>query len=107
MASQTGVNGRCWRLIRNRYSGLSAQVRSGNAISDSFLLNCGIFTIPISFPAHHESPAYTEMEELGLQLHRLHLRAFAHADDVRSLTIDYSVLSSRQNVYKVLQICMA
>ena len=31
----------------------------------------------------------TEMEELGLQLH---LRASAHADDVRSLTIDYSVL---------------
>lgn len=40
------------------------------------------------------NPLLTEMEHKGLDLllHGLHLGAFAHAGDVRTLTNDYSAL---------------
>ena len=80
---QAGVRGKCWRLLRS-------QVRLGSHISNPFSICRGIRQGSVLSPMLFNfimDPLLSTLSSrsLGISINGLFLRAFAHADDLRTI----------------------
>ena len=90
-----GMNGKCWRLIKNWYSDISSVVRIGDQHSESFPVERGVkqgsVLSPTLFIAVVDSLLnFLESSGQGLTISGLNVGNFAHADDIRTASISVS-----------------
>ena len=87
-----GVNGKCWRLIKDWYSNTSSVVRVNDRHSESFPVQCGVkqgsVLSPTLFIAVMDSLlSFLESSGHGLTISGLNVGNSAHADDIRAASI--------------------
>ena len=87
-----GINGKCWRLIKDWYYDTSSVVKVNNKCSDSFPVKCGVkqgsVLSPTLFIAVMDSLlSFLESSGQGLTMLGLNVGNTAHADDVRAASI--------------------
>ena len=98
-----GVNGRCWRLIKDWYSNTSSVVKVNGICSDCFPVGRGVkqgsVLSPTLFIAVMDSLLhFLESAGQGLNLLGLHVGASAHADDVRAVSLSKSAAHTQGNL---------
>ena len=87
-----GVNGKCWRLIKEWYSNTSSVVRVNDRRSESFPVKRGVkqgsVLSPTLFIAVTDSLlSFLESSGQGLAISGLNMGNSAHADDIRAASI--------------------
>ena len=105
-----GVNGKCWRLIRDWYTDTYSVVKVNNKCSESFPVNRGVkqgsVLSPTLFIAVMDSLlSFLESSGQGLTLCGLNVGNSAHADDVRAASI--SVTAAQTQGYLIDAFCKA
>ena len=97
-----GVNGRCWRLIKDWYSNTSSVIRVNDRHSESFPVQCGVkqgsVLSPTLFIAVMDSLlSFLESSGHGLTISGLNVGNSAHADDIRaaSISIDAAQIQAK------------
>ena len=87
-----GVNGKCWRIIREWYTDTYSVVKVNNKCSHPFQVNRGVrqgsVLSPTLFIAVMDSLlSYLESSGQGLTLRGMNVGCSAHADDVRAANL--------------------
>ena len=96
-----GVNGKCWRLLRNWYEGAACQVKMGNGeLSEPYSVERGVKQGYVLSPALFLlvlDPLLTQLEQsgLGLSINNFYAGGFLHADDVRTLATSADPLEAQ------------
>ena len=90
-----GVNGKCWRLIKNWYTDTSSVVKVNKSCSDSFPVHRGVkqgsvLSSTLFIAVMDSLLSYLESSGQGLTLLGLNVGNSAHADDVRAASISMS-----------------
>ena len=86
-----GVNGKCWRLIKNWYEGTKCRVKlEGGTLSDPYTVERGVKQGSVLSPALFllvMDSLLTQLQRsgLGLFINNFYAGGFLHADDIRSL----------------------
>ena len=94
-----GINGKAWRLIRSWYNSPKSMVKVGGRLSSSpFSLERGVLQGSILSPMLFllvMDPLLRELESnsLGPYVSGLYSGAFAHADDIRTISSSLSTLN--------------
>ena len=99
-----GVNGKCWRIIREWYTDTYSVVKVNNKCSHPFQVNRGVrqgsVLSPTLFIAVMDSLlSYLESSGQGLTLRGMNVGCSAHADDVRAASL--SLISAQTQGDKV------
>jgi len=89
---QLGVNGKCWRILKDWYSNAHSVVKVNQSYSESFPVNRGVkqgsVLSPTLFIAVMDALlSYLESSGQGLSVCGLDAGSSAHADDVRAASI--------------------
>ena len=100
---EAGVNGKCWRLLRNWYEGAACQVKMSNGeLSDlePYSVERGVKQGSVLSPALFLlvlDPLLTQLEQsgLGLSINNFYAGGFLHADDVKTLTTSADPLEAQ------------
>ena len=97
-----GVNGKCWRLIKEWYSNTSSIVRVNDRCSESFPVKPGVkqgsVLLPTLFIAVIDSLlSFLESSGQELAISGLNVGNSAHADDIRasSISIDAAQIQGK------------
>ena len=95
-----GINGKTWRLIRNWYTNPKCMVRSNGCFSSPFTIERGVLQGSVLSPVLFllvMDPLLQGLEanRLGPSLHNTYLGAFAHADDIRTITSSRTTLQKQ------------
>ena len=90
-----GVNGKCWRIIKNWYTDACSVVKVNSGLSDPIQVNHGVkqgsVLSPTLFIAVIDSLlSFLESSGQGLTLLGLNVGCSAHADDVRAACLSLS-----------------
>ena len=98
-----GINGKCWRLIKNWYYDTSSVVKVNNKCSDSFPVKRGVkqgsVLSPTLFIAVVDSLlSFLESSGQGLTVLGLNVGNAAHADDVRAASISVTAAQTQGNL---------
>ena len=102
---EAGIDGKTWRLIRDWYNRPRSRVRVGGRLSAEFTLERGVLQGSVLSPVLFllvMDPLLGELERssLGPSVYGTYAGAFAHADDIRTVT---SSLPSLQQQIHVVQ----
>jgi hypothetical protein len=94
-----GINGKCWRLIKNWYTGSRGQVKVDNHLSDPFPVERGVkqgsvLSPTLFFTVMDTLLHHITRENCGLSVSGSFIGAAIHADDVRTCA------ASKQSVTK-------
>ena len=93
-----GVNGKCWRIIKNWYTDAFSAVKINNRLSDPFQVKHGVkqglVLSPTLFIASLLS--FLESSGQGLTLRGLNVGCSAHADDVRAASLSLTSAQTQQ-----------
>ena len=100
-----GITGKTWRLIKDWYTNVHSYVRLGKATSPSFTVSRGVRQGSVLSPLLFLLVLDPLLQELknrscGPTVCGLHLGAFAHADDIRTLSTNISDCQLQINVVK-------
>ena len=88
---RSGINGKCWILIRSFYINPSGQVRVSEQLSNPFILHRGVRQGSVLFPMLFllfMDSLLTELqnEDAGVSMNGIYAGSLGHADDLRSVT---------------------
>ena len=95
-----GINGKTWRLLRNWYHKPKSSVRVGGQLSPVYTLERGVLQGSVLAPTLFLltlDPLLRKLEHnnLGPSIHGTYVGAFAHADDIRTVTSSLSSLQQQ------------
>ena len=101
---EAGISGKTWRLIRDWYDHPKSRVRVGNQLSAEFTLERGVLQGSVLSPVLFllvMDPLLKELEcsSLGPSIYGTYAGAFAHADDI--CTVTSSLPSLQQQIHMV------
>ena len=107
---QLGVNGKCWRILKNWYSNAFSVVKVNHTHSDYFPVNRGVkqgsVLSPTLFIAVMDSLlSHLESSGLGLSVSGLSVGSSAHVDDIRAASVGIDAVRTQRNL--VVHFCKA
>ena len=99
---EAGVDGKAWRLIRNWYNHRKCRVRINGQLSSAFTLEWGVLQGSVLSPVLFLlviDPLLKclECSGLGPFISDTYAGAFAHADDIRTVTSSLDTLQQQVN----------
>ena len=100
---EAGINGKTWRLIRDWYNHPRSRVRVGSRLSNEFTLERGVLQGSVLSPVLFllvMDPLLRELERnsLGPSVYDTYASAFAHADDICTVTSSLPSLQQQVNM---------
>jgi len=100
---QLGVNGKCWRILKDWYSNALSVVKVNHSHSEYFPVNRGVkqgsVLSPTLFIAVMDALLlYLESSGQGLSVCRLNVGSSTHADDVRAASISIEAARTQGNL---------
>ena len=104
---EAGINGRAWRLIRDWYSKPKSSVRVDGQLTPPITLERGVLQGSVLSPVLFllvMDPLLRCLESRGLgpSISDTYAGAFAHADDIRTVTTFLATLKSKSTQWKPL-----
>ena len=102
---EAGINGKVWRLIRNWYVDPKRKVRINVCLSSTFTIERGVLQWSVVLFLLVMNPLLQGLEanHLGPSLRDIFIGAFAHADDIGTITSNLTTL--KQQVKFVQEFC--
>ena len=104
-----GINGKCWRVIKNWYSQSTVRIRSNGLVSDPFVVGRGVKQGSVLSPSLFLIVINSLIGRLrdknyGTSLQGFFLGAAVHADDVRTVaTNKHSVINQASEINSFTQ----
>ena len=100
---EAGINSKCWRLIKAWYHQPMCKVKVDGRTSSSFVIERGVRQGSVLSPALFlivMNPLLQRMQQrrLGATVHGLYAGAFAHADDIRTVTSSKESMEQQINL---------
>ena len=100
---EAGIDGKAWRLIRNWYDNPKCRVRVNGQLSSTFTLERGVLQGSVLSPTLFllvMDPLLTSLSDTGLgpSISNTYAGAFAHADDIRTVTSSLATLQQQINM---------
>ena len=97
-----GINGSCWRLLKNWYTGCSSVVRLNGGLSASFEVHRGVKQGSVLSPTLFSLVIDSLLKNLdqtgrGLSILGLDICGSAHADDLRTTSCDVTSAEAQGN----------
>ena len=98
-----GINGRCWRLVKNWYTGSNGHVRVDNILSDPFPVEQGIKQGSVLSPTLFLTVMDTLLQKMksencGLSVGGTFIGTALHADDVRTCAASKSSVTKQNAI---------
>ena len=99
-----GINGKCWRLIRNWYEGACCRVKiQEGKLSQPFVVERGVKQESILSPALFlliMDPLLISLQQsgIGLSVNDFFAGGFLHADDIRTLSTSIASLEAQVSI---------
>ena len=107
-----GINGKCWRVIKNWYSQSTVRIRSNGLVSDPFVVGRGVKQGSVLSPSLfliiiiviNSLIGHLRDKNYGTSLQGFFLGAAVHADDVRTVaTNKHSVMNQASEINSFTQ----
>ena len=104
-----GINGKCWRVIKNWYSQSTVRIRSNGLVSDPFVVGRGVKQGSVLSPSLFliiiiVMIGHLRDKNYGTSLQGFFLGAAVHADDVRTVaTNKHSVMNQASEINSFTQ----
>ena len=96
-----GINGKCWRLLKNWYERASCQVKVEEGISEPFRIGRGVKQGSVLSSAIFlliMDPLLKQLEKSGIGSVNNFYAGFIHADDIRTLASNIDSLTSQVSI---------